>query len=95
MQLEDGQTLSDYKIHGGSVLHLVLRLRGGGRLVYCMEDELFDLQYNFDFSNVKDDGQVFHRGGEVYRRPYGWKRLAIKVINVIFLISYLKMNIGT
>lgn len=54
LHLEDGHTLSEYKICGGSVLHLVLRLRGGGRFVYCMDDELFDPQYNFDFSNVKD-----------------------------------------
>ncbi|TVY86618.1 Ubiquitin [Lachnellula willkommii] len=29
-QLEDGRPLSDYNIHNGAVLHLILRLRGGG-----------------------------------------------------------------
>ncbi|XP_022788065.1 uncharacterized protein LOC111327991 [Stylophora pistillata] len=38
-----------------------------------------DPQYDFYFSDVKDDGKKYMRGGHQYHRPYGWKKIAIKV----------------
>uniref|UniRef100_A0A8C7YCD5 Ubiquitin-like protein NEDD8 n=1 Tax=Oryzias sinensis TaxID=183150 RepID=A0A8C7YCD5_9TELE len=34
-QMNDEKTAADYKIQGGSVLHLVLALRGGSTTHYC------------------------------------------------------------
>lgn len=83
-QLEGSRTLSDYGIGHGSTVAVVFRLRGGGfgpgpSALRLFTDEL-DCRYDFDFSNLKDDGKTYMRGGFVYRRPYGWKRIAIKVV---------------
>ena len=44
-----------------------------------LSDSLLDPGYDYDFSSETDDGTEYYRGGKRYYRPYGWKRIALKV----------------
>ena len=74
----------DRKVVHSSTVTVVPRL-GGGRYVpgpstLKLYTDQLDPRYDFDFSDIKDDDKKYMRGGFVYLRPYGWKRLAINVV---------------
>lgn len=77
---DDNKTIGDYSINDNSNIHVLLRIRGGGPCeVYILEESDLDPEFHYDFSSKIDDGTVYYRGPHVYRRPYGWKRYALKV----------------
>ena len=45
-----------------------------------LDPKLLHPSFDYDFTNMVDDGTQYMRGGKVYQRPYGWKRIALKVI---------------
>ncbi|XP_020908195.1 uncharacterized protein LOC110246219 [Exaiptasia diaphana] len=78
--VEDHQSVRDIGIPRGGRLFLMLRLRGGGP-AFQLDPDLLDAPHSFDFTYVRDDGRVYYRGGKEYKRPYGWKRFALKVLD--------------
>lgn len=79
--LEDGQTIKNYGLKHEDTVHVAARLRGGGPPpLRALNTNEFDPDFDFDFTDVKDDGKRYMRGGFEYKRPYGWKRIAVKVV---------------
>ena len=54
-------------------------LKGGEGPLTVSTDELA-LQFDRDFTGEKDDGKQYMRGEFEYRRPYGWNRIAVRVL---------------
>ena len=78
-RLDDDRTVRDYGLQPESTIYLVIRLKGGGGPLTVSTDELAP-EFDFDLTYVKDDGKRYMRGGFEYKRPYGWKRYAVRAI---------------
>ena len=61
-----------------SVIDFIPTLSASGpRPPMILESKKFlDPHQDYDFTRMTDDGREYHRGGH---RPYGWKRIALKV----------------
>lgn len=51
-----------------------------GKEVFVNMDEFFDPGFDYDFTHLKDTS-VCMRGNEPYKRPCGWYRFAVKVLD--------------
>ena len=66
---------------GQMIRQIVDRAVGRPRIKYYIDDRsLLDVKYDYDFTNVRDDGTEYYRGGKRYYPPYGWKRFGLNVL---------------
>ena len=74
--------IGNYDIRDGNCLKLVnYHLYGAGLMKqeYYIDENSFEPSYDYDFTNIYDGNKKFYRGGLEYKRPCGWKRIALKV----------------
>ena len=78
--LEDGNTLSTYKLRNNAIINCSESggIIGGGIEEFDLGEDLLDPGYDYDFTNIKDNIK-YYRGGLEYKRPCGWKRYALQV----------------
>ena len=56
--------MKDYGLQPESITRFALRLKGGGGTLTVSTDELAP-QFDYDFTDEKDDGKQYMRGGTV------------------------------
>ncbi|CAG8569020.1 8020_t:CDS:2 [Rhizophagus irregularis] len=78
--LKDNLTLLDYNIlDNNSIIYLIGQIFGD--VISFIDSDFLDPMYDCDFTNINDNNKRFMRGSHEYRRPCGWKRIAVKVLN--------------
>ncbi|PKY45180.1 ubiquitin-domain-containing protein [Rhizophagus irregularis] len=78
--VEGESTLLDHKIQYGCTLYLLI-LSDGGTYGLFIHPDMLDRKYDYDFTNENDEGITFMRGNVEYKRPCGWNRIALNVLN--------------
>ena len=73
-------TYTCIQVQDNSTIYVSVRLLGNAPVPMVLDRKLLHPGYDYDFTNMVDDGTQYIRGGKVYQRPYGWKRIALKVI---------------
>ena len=78
--LQNDKDFASYKMKNNSTIKCIntSKILGGGIIEFTLGDDLLDPDYDYDFTNIKDNCK-FYRGGMEYKRPCGWKRYALKV----------------
>ena len=81
-KLCDEKRLCDYGIARDDTIQLVYSMMASQTPIAAILDKsMFDFKYNYDLTWLHDNGKMFKRGREVYKRPYGWKRIAFNLGN--------------
>jgi hypothetical protein len=78
-ELQDFRTLASYNIEENDNIYVLFRLLGGYD-GYVVRNDFLAPSWNYDFTNINDNGVVYTRGRHVYKRPCGWKRIALNVL---------------
>ncbi len=79
-QLKDSDTLRDRNISDGCTLHLIVRVGEGKSCLLYIHPEFRSPKFDYDYTNITDDGLIFKRGGLFYQRPIGSSRIALNVL---------------
>ena len=80
-ELNDRDTIKSAGIIPGSTIYQFIRTtsKHGFAEVLLPKCELAP-RFDYDFTNVSDDGKRYMRGKFEYQRPYWWRRYALKVL---------------
>ena len=54
-------------------------MKASAQVPIVLNNNVLDPAYDFDYSSLTEDGKEYKRGDYKYYRPYGWKRIALKV----------------